>query len=242
MIVARNERGEAVTWPVAENVHRDGILDVSIVPARVSRRSDRARPRHGDAHRHGSRLPRRAVRRDVRRRRRRAARQRSRAAAAQQRALRDRRLRDVAIRAAGARAGGPAARRDPPAHAGRDGEPAGRHLVRRHRPRSPREPAWRDVLAEPQAKLHLYGKIGGPPRPQDGPRHLPRRPRSTTRWPPRAGSSAHWAFPAPTTSDRDPRSPFQERLRALPASRAAPMGSVAARANSGSVQRQPAAA
>jgi 5-(carboxyamino)imidazole ribonucleotide synthase len=36
VIVARNERNEAATWPVAENVHRDGILDVSIVPARVS--------------------------------------------------------------------------------------------------------------------------------------------------------------------------------------------------------------
>ena len=36
VIVARNEHDEASTWPVAENVHRDGILDVSIVPARVS--------------------------------------------------------------------------------------------------------------------------------------------------------------------------------------------------------------
>jgi 5-(carboxyamino)imidazole ribonucleotide synthase len=36
VIVARNERGHTVTWPVAENRHRDGILDVSIVPARVS--------------------------------------------------------------------------------------------------------------------------------------------------------------------------------------------------------------
>ncbi len=35
VIVARNDRGEATTWPVAENLHRDGILDVSIVPARV---------------------------------------------------------------------------------------------------------------------------------------------------------------------------------------------------------------
>jgi 5-(carboxyamino)imidazole ribonucleotide synthase len=35
VIVARNDRHETVTWPVAENVHRDGILDVSIVPARV---------------------------------------------------------------------------------------------------------------------------------------------------------------------------------------------------------------
>jgi 5-(carboxyamino)imidazole ribonucleotide synthase len=36
VIVARNEDGETATWPVAENRHRDGILDVSIVPARVS--------------------------------------------------------------------------------------------------------------------------------------------------------------------------------------------------------------
>jgi len=36
VIVARNERGDATTWPVSENRHRDGILDVSIVPARVS--------------------------------------------------------------------------------------------------------------------------------------------------------------------------------------------------------------
>jgi len=37
VIVARNERGETGTWPVAENRHRDGILDVSIVPARVAK-------------------------------------------------------------------------------------------------------------------------------------------------------------------------------------------------------------
>lgn len=36
VIVARNERREAMTWPVAENHHRDGILDVTIAPARVS--------------------------------------------------------------------------------------------------------------------------------------------------------------------------------------------------------------
>jgi 5-(carboxyamino)imidazole ribonucleotide synthase len=35
VIVARDGRGDATTWPVAENRHRDGILDVSIVPARV---------------------------------------------------------------------------------------------------------------------------------------------------------------------------------------------------------------
>ena len=44
VIVARNERGETTTWPVAENRHRDGILDVSIVPARVAAKvTDKAR-------------------------------------------------------------------------------------------------------------------------------------------------------------------------------------------------------
>ena len=36
VIVARTDEGETSTWEVAENRHRDGILDVSIVPARVS--------------------------------------------------------------------------------------------------------------------------------------------------------------------------------------------------------------
>ena len=36
VIVARNERGATTTWPVSENRHRDGILDVSIAPARVT--------------------------------------------------------------------------------------------------------------------------------------------------------------------------------------------------------------
>ena len=35
VIVARDESGATTTWPVAENRHRDGILDVSIAPARV---------------------------------------------------------------------------------------------------------------------------------------------------------------------------------------------------------------
>jgi 5-(carboxyamino)imidazole ribonucleotide synthase len=35
VVAARNEHGQTATWPVAENRHRDGILDVSIVPARV---------------------------------------------------------------------------------------------------------------------------------------------------------------------------------------------------------------
>jgi len=36
VVVARNESGEAVSWPVAENEHAHGILDTSIVPARVT--------------------------------------------------------------------------------------------------------------------------------------------------------------------------------------------------------------
>jgi 5-(carboxyamino)imidazole ribonucleotide synthase len=35
VIVARDESGASATWPVAENRHRDGILDVTIAPARV---------------------------------------------------------------------------------------------------------------------------------------------------------------------------------------------------------------
>lgn len=35
VLVARTSAGGSVTWPVAENVHVDGILDVSIVPAQV---------------------------------------------------------------------------------------------------------------------------------------------------------------------------------------------------------------
>jgi 5-(carboxyamino)imidazole ribonucleotide synthase len=35
VVVARGDGGAATTWPVAENRHRDGILDVSIVPARI---------------------------------------------------------------------------------------------------------------------------------------------------------------------------------------------------------------
>jgi 5-(carboxyamino)imidazole ribonucleotide synthase len=35
VIVARDDDGNLATWPVSENHHRDGILDLSIVPARV---------------------------------------------------------------------------------------------------------------------------------------------------------------------------------------------------------------
>jgi 5-(carboxyamino)imidazole ribonucleotide synthase len=36
VVVARTPEGETSTWPVSENQHRDGILDVAIVPARVT--------------------------------------------------------------------------------------------------------------------------------------------------------------------------------------------------------------
>jgi 5-(carboxyamino)imidazole ribonucleotide synthase len=44
VIVARDEAGATATWPVAENRHRDGILDVTIAPARIDAAlADRAR-------------------------------------------------------------------------------------------------------------------------------------------------------------------------------------------------------
>ncbi len=36
VIVARTALGETATWPVSENRHRDGVLDVAIVPARIT--------------------------------------------------------------------------------------------------------------------------------------------------------------------------------------------------------------
>jgi 5-(carboxyamino)imidazole ribonucleotide synthase len=35
VIVARDDDGNLATWPIAENRHRDGILDLSIAPARI---------------------------------------------------------------------------------------------------------------------------------------------------------------------------------------------------------------
>lgn len=35
-MVARNERGEITTFPVAENIHHNEILHISIIPARIS--------------------------------------------------------------------------------------------------------------------------------------------------------------------------------------------------------------
>ena len=36
VVLARGADGSVATWPVAENMHRDGILDTTVVPARIS--------------------------------------------------------------------------------------------------------------------------------------------------------------------------------------------------------------
>ena len=158
VIVARNERGDAVTWPVAENVHRDGILDVSIVPARVP--ADLAARARDTALRIATALDYRGV------------------LCVEMFVAGDGALlvNEVAPRPHNS------------GHYGIDAcvtsqfEQQARVLAnlplgstRQHTPAvmvnllgdiwfdgpeaaAPREPAWRDVLAEPQAKLHLYGK------------------------------------------------------------------------------------
>ena len=35
VVVARADDGSVACWPVAENHHREGILDVSVAPARI---------------------------------------------------------------------------------------------------------------------------------------------------------------------------------------------------------------
>ena len=174
VVVARSDGGEVATWPVAENRHRDGILDVSIAPARVGAGARRAGAR--DRHRRRDALDYRGVLcvemfvaagdellvNEIAPR------------PAQQRALHDRRLRDLAVRAAGAGARGAAPGRHVPAHARGDGQPAGRHLVR---PRgAARAPGTRlDDGARPSRRqAPPLRKARGTARAQDGARDLPR--------------------------------------------------------------------
>jgi 5-(carboxyamino)imidazole ribonucleotide synthase len=35
VLIARSPRGQCAVWPVAENAHRDGILDLTLIPARI---------------------------------------------------------------------------------------------------------------------------------------------------------------------------------------------------------------
>ena len=132
VVVARDAARTVRCWPVAENRHRDGILDVSIAPA-ARRRATLAQRARDIATGVAAALDYDGVLcvEMFVTARRRAAGQRDRAAPAQQRPLHDRRVRDVAVRAAGARAGRAAARRDHAAHAGRDAEPARRPVVPR---------------------------------------------------------------------------------------------------------------
>lgn len=36
VLIARDAQGNTALWPIAENIHRNGILDVTLVPARIS--------------------------------------------------------------------------------------------------------------------------------------------------------------------------------------------------------------
>ena len=159
VIVARDDDGESSTWPVAENRHRDGILDVSIVPARV-RRDARARARATSRRAVAAALDYRGVlcvemfvTRDG-------------ALLVNEIAPRPHNSGHYTIDAcvtsqfeqqarvlAGLPLGDHAA-----AHARGDGEPAGRHLVRRATTRARASPTGRACCAHPRAKLHLYGK------------------------------------------------------------------------------------
>jgi hypothetical protein len=135
VVLARDEAGGMQSFPTAENSHRKGILDVSLVPARAAAAlHERAAGLAGDdrrtpgLHRHaGGR---------VLRRRRRTGDQRNGAAAAQQRSLHARRLHHQPVRTAGARTLRPAARRPARAFGRGDGQPARRPVVRKRPPAS----------------------------------------------------------------------------------------------------------
>ena len=162
MIVARNERGDtAHAGRSPRTVHRDGILDVSIAPARVSRRRSPTQAR-GDR---DARSPTAldylgvlCVEMFVDRRRPRCSSTRSRRARTT--AATTRSTPASPRSSSSRRACWPACRWATRAQhdAGGDGQPARRPLVRRTGARTPREPDWARVLRHPQAKLHLYGK------------------------------------------------------------------------------------
>jgi len=157
VIVARSERGAAVTWPVAENLHRDGILDVSIVPARVS--ADLAARARDTAMRIATALDYRGVLcvemfiaddgallvNEVAPRPHNSGHYGIDACVTSQFEQQARVLADLPL--GSTRQHTPAVMVNLLGDIWFDGPGA-----------APREPAWPDVLAEPQAKLHLYGK------------------------------------------------------------------------------------
>ena len=142
-----------------------------------------------------------------------AARQRDRAAPAQQRPLHDRRVRDLAVRAAGARARRPAARRRAAARAGGDGEPAGRHLVRRRGARRRASPTGRDVLRHPRREAPPLRQGGAAARAQDGARDVPRRDARRRARDGARDQARPRRFRAPTSCDRRSRFPGERRPR-----------------------------
>ena len=103
--------GALAAYDPAENVHRDGILHTSTVPAAISPADRRGGAPQRLRHPRGARLCRRHRRRVLRARRRLAARQRDRAARPQFRPLDRGGLRRLAVRAAYPRHRRPAARR-----------------------------------------------------------------------------------------------------------------------------------
>ena len=156
--VARNEHRETVTWPVAENLHRDGILDVSIVPARVSveltaRARDIATRIAAALDYRGVLCVEMFVADDG-------------ALLVNEIAPRPHNSGHYTIDACVTSQFEQQARvlADLPLGATRQHTPAvmvnllGDLWFDGPRTRTPREPAWREMLKEPQAKLHLYGK------------------------------------------------------------------------------------
>ena len=160
VIVARDEHGEPWPWPVAENLHRDGILDVSIVPgARVRRTRRRRRWRSRPPIADKLDYSRRPLRRDVRR-------PPTGLLLVNEIAPRPHNSGHYTIDACVTSQFEQQARvlAGLPLGDTRQHEPAvmvnllGDLWFAERDARAPREPDWSRVLRHPQAKLHLYGK------------------------------------------------------------------------------------
>ena len=139
------------------------------MPARIAGRAGGRGGGRWRSDRRGPRLRRRAGGRDVRQRRA-AARQRAGAAPAQQRALDARRRGDEPVRPAG-----PGGVRLGPRATDVTGGAAAAMVNLLGDLWADGEPDWAAALADPAARLHLYGKAEARPGPQDGPPHGARR-------------------------------------------------------------------
>ena len=156
-------RGETACFPVAENIHRNAILDLSIVPARMHAEVAAEARRVAEAMARGAGRGGAAGGGDVRGRRRPRADERGRAATAQLRALHHRGLPRLAVRAAAARRLRAAAGLDRAAAPGGDGQPDGRATRgRRWAARASRS------AGRPGDRAAPVRQGRGAPRPQDG--------------------------------------------------------------------------